>query len=105
MPLQRLVSRTPDPRAEVVDTAAIPLPPTVQRSVSAAAGAGLPAFTATPVIQRVEAPALPPNPADSEPSDAELDELARRLFGRIRTQLRAEVLHEREARGLGFDAF
>ena len=38
-------------------------------------------------------------------SETELDQLARDLFGRIRTHLRAEVIHEREARGLTFDAF
>ena len=38
-------------------------------------------------------------------SDTELDELARALFGRFRTHLRAEVIHEREAKGLTFDAF
>ena len=30
---------------------------------------------------------------------------AKALFGRFRTQLKSEVIHEREAKGLGFDAF
>ena len=48
-----------------------------------------------------------PSPESSRDghSDSELDELAQALFGRIRTHLRAEVIHEREARGLTFDAF
>ncbi len=62
-------------------------------------------FTATPIVQREEAPA-PTSGQQAEPrSDRELDELAKALFGRIRTQLKAEVIHEREAKGLGFDAF
>ena len=51
------------------------------------------------------APAPAAQGGDGGHSDTELDELARALFGRIRTHLRAEVIHEREARGLNFDAF
>jgi len=82
--------------------AASPSPaPTVQTSPAP----GLPAFTATPVIQRVDGAA--PTGASSEGghTDRELDELARAMFGRLRGQLRAEVITEREARGLSFDAF
>lgn len=68
-------------------------------------GPGLPAFTATPVVQRIDGRAPEPAGGDEEHSDAELDELAGALFGRIRSRLRAEVIHEREARGLTFDAF
>ncbi len=68
-------------------------------------GPGLPAFTATPVVQRVDGSAPGPTADADERSDAELDELAGALFGRIRTHLRSEVIHEREARGLTFDAF
>jgi hypothetical protein len=58
------------------------------------------------VVQRVDGAApAPPPAADEGHSDSELDELARVLFGRIRTQLRADVIHDREARGLTFDAF
>ena len=73
--------------------------------VPAAASASLPAMTATPVVQRVDgsAPPAPEGPAGR--SDRELDELARALFGRIQSRLRTEVIHEREARGLGFDSF
>ncbi len=68
-------------------------------------GPGLPAFTTTPVVQRIDGTA-PTTSADAEErSDAELDELAGALFGRIRAHLRSEVIHEREARGLTFDAF
>ena len=45
-----------------------------------------------------------PQPSNGR-SDRELDELAKALFGRIRTQLQSEVIHEREAKGLPFDAF
>ncbi len=80
--------------------------PTVQTSPSGGgSGTAVPSITATPIVQRVEgaAPAAE-GPAEGH-SDAELDELARALFGRLRTHLRAEVIHEREAKGLTFDAF
>jgi hypothetical protein len=87
--------------------AATPVPaspsPTVQ--TSAAPGAGLPSLTVTPVVQRVEGTAPPVQGGQSGHTDRELDELAKQLFGRFRGQLRAEVITEREARGLGFDAF
>ncbi len=80
--------------------------PTVQ--ASAAGGAGVTpvaAITATPIVQRVEGAAPPVESGPQGHSDNELDDLARALFGRIRTHLRAEVIHEREAKGLTFDAF
>jgi hypothetical protein len=36
-------------------------------------------------------------------SERELDDLARQLFGRIRTRLRADLLQDREASGFTFD--
>ena len=89
----------------VADPARPSAPPVVQTSPS---GSGIPvaSFTATPVVQRVEGTAPAPEPAgDATASDEELDQLARQLFGRIRTHLRSEVIHEREAKGLTFDAF
>lgn len=77
--------------------------PTLQTAMSNAAGSPVLAPTATPVVQRVEGAAPV---ADDEPekrSDRDLDELARALFGRIRGQLRSELIHEREAKGLTFD--
>ncbi|MCJ7710464.1 MAG: hypothetical protein MUQ32_06475 [Chloroflexi bacterium] len=68
------------------------------------AGGSSAGFTATPVVQRVDG-AAPAAPAPQGRSETELDELARDLFGRIRTHLRSEVIHEREAKGLSFDAF
>jgi hypothetical protein len=61
--------------------------------------------TATAVVQRVEGapPAAPDNEESGEQSDNELDELARKLFGRFRNQLRYEYIYEREAKGLTFD--
>jgi hypothetical protein len=93
--------------ARIVADPSVPgAPPTVQTSTDGGAG-GTPvaAITATPVVQRADG-AAPPAPGTSEGhSDTELDDLARVLFGRIRTHLRAEVIHEREAKGLTFDAF
>ena len=80
--------------------------PTVQASAGGGAGgASIAAITATPVVQRVDGAAPPVEGAPQGHSDTELDDLARALFGRIRTHLRAEVIHEREAKGLSFDAF
>ncbi len=78
--------------------------PTVQTSTASTGGSAAGAFTATPIVQRVEG-AAPAAPSGDGRSESELDELARALFGRFRTHLRAEVIHEREARGLSFDAF
>ncbi len=77
--------------------------PTVQ-AIPDSGASGLPGLTAVPVVQRVDG-AAPAAPAEEGQSDSELDELAQALFGRIRGRLRAEVIHEREARGLTFDAF
>ena len=82
--------------------AVTPAPP-VQASRDSGAS-GLPDITAIPVVQRVDG-AAPAAPSEDGQSDSELDELAQALFGRIRGRLRAEVIHEREARGLTFDAF
>ena len=99
----------PSPSAPVVarivaDPSTPGAPPVVQTSP---AGRGIPVatFTATPVVQREEAAAPTPASAGNGHSDRELDELAKALFGRIRTQLKSEVIHEREAKGLSFDAF
>jgi len=89
----------------VGDPARPSAPPVVQTSPS---GSGIPvaSFTATPVVQRAEASAPAPEPAgESAASDEELDQLARQLFGRISSHLRSEVIHDREAKGLTFDAF
>jgi hypothetical protein len=103
--------------APVVQAAPAQAAPAVQRVVAdpvspAAVGASrpagvsaLPSVTATPVVQRIDGAAPDPGGAPGGHSDTELDELARALFGRIRTHLRSEVIHEREAKGLSFDAF
>ena len=77
-------------------------------AVLVGSSSALPEFTVKPVVQREPAQAAAPAPADggdAGASDKELDQLAQQLFGRLRTRLRAEVIQEREARGLGFDAF
>jgi hypothetical protein len=56
------------------------------------------------VVQRVEGSAPEPPSAEGH-TETELDELAKAIFGRIRNHLRTEVIHEREAKGLTFDAF
>lgn len=91
--LQRIVA-APAP-------AAAPSQPVVQAS-----RAGIPlGVTATPVVQRVDGSAPEPGGAPQAHTETELDELARAIFGRIRTHLRSEVIHEREAKGLSFDSF
>jgi hypothetical protein len=93
-PVNRIVADAPAPA------------PAVQ--ASRPAGGAPPAIAATPIVQRVDG-AAPPADGDQRGgqahSETELDELARALFGRIRTHLRTEVIHEREAKGLTFDAF
>ena len=76
--------------------------PTVQTSPAALTP---PMLTATPNVQRIEGAAPPVEDGGAGQSDTELDELSRKLFGRLRGQLRAELTQEREARGLSFDAF
>lgn len=89
----------------VADATGPSAPPTVQMSRPSASATPVATFTATPVVQRDAAPPAPVAAEGRASTDAELDELARKLFGRIRGQLRAEVMHEREAKGLSFDAF
>jgi DNA polymerase-3 subunit gamma/tau len=91
--------------ARIVADPASPGTPPVVRTQPAGGGIPVATFTATPIVQREEAPApTAPQPSNGR-SDRELDELAKALFGRFRTQLKSEVIHEREAKGLGFDAF
>jgi hypothetical protein len=89
----------------VADPASPAAPPSVQASGAAPSGsAPIGGITATPIVQRVDG-AAPAAPSEEGRSESELDELARALFGRISTHLRAEVIHDREAKGLTFDAF
>jgi hypothetical protein len=88
----------------VADPASPAASPSVQTSSASTGGTPTGGITAFPVVQRVDG-AAPAVASGEGHSDSELDELARELFGRIRSHLRAEVIHEREARGLTFDAF
>ena len=88
----------------VSDPAPAAARPSVQTSAAPSGGSPLGGITATPIVQRVDG-AAPAAPSEEGHSETELDELARALFGRIRTHLRADVIHEREAKGLTFDAF
>jgi hypothetical protein len=59
--------------------------------------------TATALVQRVDGAApAPPSESDGQ-SESELDELAKKLFRRFQNRLRAELIYEREAKGLTFD--
>jgi hypothetical protein len=59
--------------------------------------------TATAVVQRIDG-AAPAAPVESEGhSESDLDDLARKLYGRFQNRLRAELIYEREAKGLTFD--
>jgi hypothetical protein len=106
-PVAAAASAAPAPTVAriVADPASPGAAPTVQTS-PAAGSIPVGTFTATPIVQREEG-ASPAQAAEQSgtPSDRELDELAKQLFGRLRTQLKSEVIHEREAKGLGFDAF
>jgi hypothetical protein len=95
----------PAPVNRIVADAPAPAP-----AVQAArpAGGATTAISATPIVQRVDGAAPPAEDGQrggQAHSETELDELARALFGRIRNHLRTEVIHEREAKGLTFDAF
>ena len=107
LPLARIATAGPDMPHATATTSSPAGDPVVQR-VAAPGPAGM-TLTAVPVVQR-ETPAdtsQPPPSGGGAPgrSDRELDELAESLFGRFRTQLRRELIHEREAKGLSFDAF
>jgi hypothetical protein len=83
--------------------AAAPPPPVAAPSVQASTAAPVLAPTATAIVQRVDGAAPTPPPESDGHSDSELDELARKLFGRFQNRLRAEYIYEREAKGLTFD--
>jgi hypothetical protein len=93
--------------ARIVADPARPSAPTVVQAERSSTTGGTPVgtITATPIVQRVDGAAPPAETGTDGHSDRELDDLARALFGRIRGHLRAEVIHEREAKGLTFDAF
>jgi hypothetical protein len=88
-----------------IDSAEPLAPPVVQASTQGAAATAAPVLgpTATPIIQRIDGSAPTPPASDDGKSDRELDELARAIFGRLRTRLRSEYIFEREAKGLTFD--
>jgi hypothetical protein len=102
-PVQALAAAAPAPAPVMQRIVAEPPAPVVQTSRPGATA--LPGISATPVVQRVDGAAPDPGGAPGGHSDTELDELARALFGRMRNHLRSEVIHEREAKGLSFDAF
>ena len=84
---------SPDPSASP--------PPSPVQPMSQPAPVLAPSFT--PIVQRVDGSAPPPPPEPEGQSESDLDDLARKLFGRIRNRLRAELIYEREAKGLSFD--
>jgi hypothetical protein len=54
-------------------------------------------------VQTAETQAPPPQPANAEVSEPDLDELARRLYPRFRSRLRRDLLSDRERSGRLFD--
>jgi len=107
MPLARAAAPAPAPVAEPTVSRSVGSPPTwptVQPGPAPEPSGVVLAPTATPVIQRVEGAApVVESSTSSAPSDEELDALVKASFGRFRTRLRNELIHEREARGLTFD--
>lgn len=85
----------PQPAREIVVQTS---PAASAMSALRAAGPG-----SVPVIQREERPASSPSTAAGGHSETDLEELAQALFSRIRTRLRSELIHDREAKGLTFD--
>ena len=65
--------------------------------------AAAPTPSAIPIVQRIEVPAAGGQNQATGRSETELEELAQALFRRIRTRLRSDLLHDREAKGLTFD--
>ena len=114
------LARPPAPAAPSLVEASVP-GPSVRRLAPGASGSApvvqtsradaspLPQLTVTPIVQREDSSTPTPTVSTAAPdlqrSEKELDQLAQDLFGRFRTRLRSEVIQEREARGLGFDAF
>ena len=105
LPLAHVGPPSPPPQVPRVSRAveASPAPPLEPNRAEPSAPVLAP--TATPVVQRVDgaAPRVEPTAGSSVPSDEELDALVKASFGRFRTRLRNELIHEREARGLTFD--
>ena len=106
-PVQRSAAATalplvqqPPSAASPLEAGAAPAPPAAQQLPQPAP---VLAPAATPVVQRVDGVAAPPPPESEGQSESDLDDLARKLFGRIRNRLRAELIYEREAKGLSFD--
>ncbi|HEX7223543.1 MAG TPA: hypothetical protein VF231_09840 [Candidatus Limnocylindrales bacterium] len=90
----------PPSTANPTETGAAPAPPAAQQLPQPAP---VLAPAATPIVQRVDGVAPPAPPESEGQSESDLDDLARKLFGRIRNRLRAELIYEREAKGLSFD--
>lgn len=88
---QRSITSSP-----VVQTSPASPAPTVQRDASSAG----PAAAST---SSSGSGATASGATRAAPSERELDDLARQLFGRIRTRLRADLLQDREASGFTFD--
>lgn len=102
--LPRAAAATP-----VVQTARASSQAASSSQASGSAGAAAPTVQRSVTIDEMTAnvqPAAPAGGGTAAPqTEADLDQLADALFGRIRRQLRSEVIHEREARGLTFDVF
>ncbi|HJP87996.1 MAG TPA: hypothetical protein VJ850_03055 [Candidatus Limnocylindrales bacterium] len=92
---QRSITSDPVVQTSRAQGASGPSTPTVQRD----GGTTSSPTQATATSSAAAGPAA----AKAPPSERDLDELAKQLFGRIRTRLRADLLHDREASGFTFD--
>jgi hypothetical protein len=92
---QRSITSDPVVQTSRAPGAPSPSSPSVQRDPATAA-------TSTAAASSTGA-AAGATAAKAVPSERDLDELAKQLFGRIRTRLRADLLHDREASGFTFD--
>jgi hypothetical protein len=102
----------PAPPADVASSGAtrFPVPAPRVAFVSAPPAASTPSAPAQPPAQSAPpssastpssaAPATTAAPPADEPAPIDLDELARRVYGQVRTQLRSELLIDRERAGL-----
>lgn len=93
---QRSITSDPTVQTSRASGAGSPAAPTVQRDPTTGGTSGAPAGTSGVGSQTGAA-------ARQQHSERDLDELARQLFGRIRTRLRADLLQDREAAGFTFD--
>jgi hypothetical protein len=104
MPFIPLISRATTGAAAPVQRADGPAPVTAFASTAGPEGAelagGAGADPSTAAVATAQPPSAPGGTEAAERPELDLDELARRLYDRIRRRLRAELLIDRERAGL-----